>query len=48
MFFIDSEKPVPCINTLQTDNTVFTPTIGQNTGVPTTRQSGELNVVTIC
>lgn len=43
----DSEKPVPCINTLQTDNTVFTPTIGQNTGVPTTRQSDSKLIIII-
>ncbi|XP_065940720.1 uncharacterized protein [Magallana gigas] len=43
----DYEKPVPCINTSQTDSNVFTPTIGQNTGVPPTRQSDSKLIIII-
>ncbi|XP_052675988.1 uncharacterized protein LOC128157459 isoform X2 [Crassostrea angulata] len=43
----DYEKPVPCINTSQTVSNVFTPTIGQNTGVPPTRQSDSKLIVII-
>lgn len=43
----DSKKPVPCINTSQTDRNVFTPTMGQNTGVPPTRQSNSKLIIII-